>query len=328
MIIEEIPCIENANRNYDYPILYWLDKNELNSRSDYYPVNYNGKYIAINGLYCVDETKNTFIGAIEAKSTLFRYLNLLDEKVYSSEKYFILCVQQEDSYYWCENALLNNIPKNALRATLNHNICEYLYIGKDSHENIGSIVRSDNIIYTIRNIKRIDEVNVSILCLKASPTSLKNLCKLKIQSKLTTNRQIERLSLTLPNNLVYFLRYPSFISSGECLLKGEKLISTNHEGVLEISHENKIIHMSYANNNKCTLKQQAKILYDFVDSIWIFKNFVAINRFNNAFVFFIYFNFNNITLKSTHEDKLKFLLNNESQLILSKNTHILKQFNI
>lgn len=325
MIIEEIPCIEQTSRNYDYATIYWLDQIELNNQSDYYPLKYNDQYIAINGIYCEDETKNIFIGSIGYKSTIFRYVNLLDEKVYSSEKFYILCVKHKDSYYWSENVQLTNLPKNALRASLNHNICEYLYIGKDSHENIGSIVRSDNLIYTIQNIKRVDEDNVSILCLKASPTSLKNLCKLRIQLNLTTNHQVERLSPTLPNNLIYFLKYPSFISSGECLLKGEKLISTNNTGALEISHENKIIHMNY--DTKYKLKQ-VKILYDFVDSIWIYKNFVAINRFNNAFVFFIYFNSNNIKYESTLEDNLKFYLNNDSQLILSKNTHVLKQFNI
>jgi hypothetical protein len=97
----------------------------------------------------------------------------------------------------------------------------------------GKLSRSKRLLFIpFRNIE-IGCDCFDTLCLKASPASLKTLCRSVIRSGVKHSQtNIESPQLVLPKSLVEFLKYPLWLKTGEFLLKGEKLV--NKDGNVEV----------------------------------------------------------------------------------------------
>ena len=70
-----------------------------------------------------------------------------------------------------------------------------------------------------------------VLCMKPSPASLKILCRSHIRNLTRkSNENIELINknnsqLCLPNALINYLKYPTFITSDEYMFSDEKIVS-------------------------------------------------------------------------------------------------------
>lgn len=80
----------------------------------------------------------------------------------------------------------------------------------------------------------LDIKKYEILCLKPTPTSLKELCRLRVRvMSRHSNEIIERMNkdtsdlIYIPNVLIDYLKYPTYLTVGECLLKNEKIVSND-----------------------------------------------------------------------------------------------------
>lgn len=87
----------------------------------------------------------------------------------------------------------------------------------------------------VRNELEYTAHEYDVLCLRASPASLKILSRESI--RLLANRSNARLdslaaSHHLPHSLVDYVKYKSYIATGDCLLRGEKLVS--YDGAFEL----------------------------------------------------------------------------------------------
>ena len=107
------------------------------------------------------------------------------------------------------------------------------------------------------------------LCLKASPASLKELCRQVVRSSLNYSQaNIKSLNATdrpiVPLALVNFLKYPSHLRVGECLLCNEKLVSD--DDTIEIELDKSTGHMVIWRRNEAK-----QILAYNVDFVWLHR---------------------------------------------------------
>ena len=331
MIIES-PVVENFQRNISFPSIVWLEKSEyvdakVNGSLNLYPAFEFTKIlnekllIGKNVSYLTNSTKNVFIGYVNSENDDNLKIATNEKKVVLTKNYYILCFSDSSSFNWIET-INDKIPKYALRSCLNYNLFEYFYIGRtlDDKKYIGNICRSDGLLYICNEFNEAKSYsNFEILCLKPSPTSLKQLCSIYIRQVMSKNGFKESsLEKYLPKPLIDFLKYPSFLCNGECLLKNEKLVSENGLHELKLTENSKLEYFQIETEKK-------RILYDFVESIWINKYFSVINRYDNAFVYFLYLlDSNDINDKA--KDTLRLELTNNGQLILHQNGVTFKKY--
>lgn len=190
-------------------------------------------------------------------------LNLsYDLQVFKVESDFlILNISDPNAFYWARNKVENSfflfdsrIPKHAYKAALHKVESRYSYIGRVVPETnnqkrpkfyanswlmvdetvshtFGRVNETHKLLFTpLRDIE-IGHDLFEVLCLKPSPASLKTLCQLKIRECIDYSQEkIKSLysnSKLLPECLVNYLEYPSFLKSGQYLLMNEKLVDKN-----------------------------------------------------------------------------------------------------
>jgi hypothetical protein len=319
-MIVESPIVENYQRNLIFPDIFWLNKTEFidstKNEDKLYPyvsniISNEKLFIGKNILYLTNNTKNVFIGFISSNDNDIIKIATSDKKVIIHNDYHILSITDSNSFCWIEK---NNdlIPNYALRACLNYNLFEYFYIGRTFDKYLGNISRSDGLLYICNEINEAQSFDkYEILCLKPSPASLKQLSRILIRSIM--NKNVSILDGYLPKSLVDYIKYPSYISNGDCLLKNEKLVSENGVHELKITVDSKLVYQSF---------NKTRILYDFVDSIWTNRYFSVINRFDNAFVYFLYL----LSTDDINEEEIKLKLTDNGQLILHQGERTFKKY--
>jgi hypothetical protein len=155
---------------------------------------------------------------------------------------------------------IKEIPMFALRASVDKERCEYNYIGRTVEDEasrckrpkffsngwyhigdqvpqmFGKVKKSYKLLFAPTKTMELGFDQFETLCLKASPASLQELCRSAIRSNLNySQKKIKSLKARrlVPKSLVNFLKYPSFLTVGEYLLKTEKLVSDDDR--IEIS---------------------------------------------------------------------------------------------
>lgn len=336
MVLEESPIVENFNRNITFSKLTWLDNEEfLNCKQSSKPIYPNMEcnhstniyYIGKNILHLTNNAKNVFIGYVNNNNELKIGTN--DSKVIITQNYYVLKIDDCNSYGWVK-ANPNSIPKYALRACLNYNQFEHFYVGRnivnsqsqDNNVYVGTVYRSDDCLYVcdVKN-ELVKHDKFEILVMKPSPTTLKQLSRSCIRQILNDdNCKISKLINFIPNTLVSYLKYRSYLSNNECLLKNEKLVSNNGLHELILTSNSKLVYKDNSTKNR--------ILYDFVESIWVKKYYTVINRYDNAFVYFLYL-LNNDDYEKTSDNIdgiVKLELTNNAQLVLHQGNTTFKKY--
>lgn len=230
------------------------------------------------------------------------------------DQFLILSIEDKNSFEWISTQD-DQIPKYALRGCIDRFTNEYFYIGKPSFD-LNRELRVDYYDYVNWNRFRepipnyFGKVHVShkclylpfdklelrlnkydILCLKPSPASLKILSRTKLRELLkNSNENISRINKNksgrkyVPEMLVNFIKFPSSLSVGEYMMKGEKLVRDDDKFELVIEENGKLICKSLIKDKKSLSTEElteledtqvARIISYNVDSIWLHRFQVA-----------------------------------------------------
>lgn len=146
------------------------------------------------------------------------------------------------------------MPDNCLKLgveTLNQRI---LYIGRANFtKNINLIGHlagniEQQLIVPIEN-QMVQFKKFEILCLRPSPCSLKNLCRVLIRKLMRNdNLRIEKLRFLIPDNLIKFIKFSSELKINQQLKCGESLTSSNGKYSLYLDYNGRLIY--YINENR------------------------------------------------------------------------------
>lgn len=226
--------------------------------------------------------------------------------------FLVLSIEDPDSFEWIKT-IGDDIPKYALRGCIDINTNEYFYIGKTSQDTempeyyqnfvwnkfrestlpklFGKIHPTHKCFYAPFNKLELSFSTYDILCLKPSPANLKILARLEIRNIL--NHSNENMSLInrnksgrkyVPEGLVNFIKYPAYLTVGEYMLRGEKLVREDGKFEMLIESDGSLVTRSIIKNRDSLSKEELielenvqikrKIDYN-VSSIWLHRFQVA-----------------------------------------------------
>ena len=127
-----------------------------------------------------------------------------------------------------------------------------------------------------------------ILCLKPTPNKLSILCRELIRSLTkNSNKNIELINknsnglIYVPESLISFIKYPSYLASGEYMLKNEKVVREDGQFELVILNDGSLVIRSLVNVNVKNLSKERllelrdtqiqRIIKTNVNSIWLHR---------------------------------------------------------
>jgi hypothetical protein len=306
---KELPIVDGIGRNLSFQYIEWVKKETfetlLSTNIDIFPNIKNsknenifiGKYIPRQQYPQNSQLNNDLtqirsetIGQIEKDiNGLWKLVVLHDYGIYEIKSDFlVLSIHNPDSYTWIETEL-DKIPKYALKAAIDEQLLEFVYIGctvinylngyyyydgwnevtsyENTENSIGRFRINDKALHVVKNGLEVKYSTFKIFCLKPTPSTLKELCRISIRNYTkNTNVNIRVLNHYIPSILINYLKYPSCLNVGDYLLKGEKLISDDDKYELYIDHDNYLVCKNSITNSRLILYN-----HSFVDSIWLQK---------------------------------------------------------
>jgi hypothetical protein len=178
------------------------------------------------------------------------------------DNFLVLSIQDPNSFYWSSNIDLENeresssvfrfnrkeVASYALKVAVDQIDSKFIHIGRSSLEPrakrpryysngwylmddedepqvFGRIDRDYKLMFTPFRGLEVGHDHFETLCLRASPASLKTLCRSSIRATLNfSQRKIGQLREIVPSSLVEFLKYPAHLRVGEFMLSDEKLV--------------------------------------------------------------------------------------------------------
>lgn len=232
-----------------------------------------------------------------------------------NRNFLVLSIEDPASFQWITTKKAN-IPIYALRGCIDRQTNEYFYIGRTSFESespsfynngwheyenrskvpilFGKVHPGHQLMYAPFDGLELAYQTYDILCLNPSPTKLKNLCRWELRKLLShSNEKIEQINqnqnIYLPKSLLDFIKYPSYLTVGDFMLKGEKIVRKDGKFELTISDNGNLICQSIiknkeklSNNELSELEntQIKRIISYQVDSIWLLRFQVALYKLN------------------------------------------------
>ncbi|CAF0746278.1 unnamed protein product [Brachionus calyciflorus] len=233
------------------------------------------------------------------------------------KNFLVLSIEDPNSYQWITTNE-NKIPKYALRGCVDRVSNEYFYFGRTGFDSenpkyyqndwiayehptkvpnlFGKVHVGHSLMYVPYDNKELAYTIYDVLCIKPSPSRLKNLCRLELRNLLShSNERIERINqneskIFLPECLISFIKYPSYLSVGEYMLNGEKIIRKDGKFEMTIERDGKFVCKSIiANRDKLSQKdlidqedtQFKRIIAYGVHSVWLSRFQIVLYKLNN-----------------------------------------------
>ena len=215
-----------------------------------------------------------------------------------------------------------------MRAAIDNYSKEYFYIGRNSLESsakyyennqinrfnetisqlFGKVHVTHNCLYIPFNRYELIFSEYEILCMKPTSNSLKIIARDAVRCLLKySNENVELINknanglIYIPESLINFIKYPSYLTTGEYMLRNEKIVRDDGKFELVILNNGDLVISSILKNNESNnlnkkeldnLKdtQFKRIIYNSVNSIWLHKfHAIVYNRdyTNNKRVFIL-----------------------------------------
>jgi hypothetical protein len=238
------------------------------------------------------------------------------------QDFLVLCIDDPDSFKWVRTK--GGIPpKYSFKACIDRLTSEYFYVGKPNssdaqvkpeffsnmkwnkyNEDIpysvfGKVHVSHKCLYVPHNGIELSFSTFDILALKPSPSSLKILCRTRIR-ELLNNSQDKILEINksksgrkyVPEPLIKFIAFPSQLTVGEYMLRGEKIVRQDGHYELTLLKDGNLVCRSLitkqeekelALNNELIDRidhQITNTICSDVDSLWLHRFQVAIYKTN------------------------------------------------
>lgn len=207
-------------------------------------------------------------------------------------------------FYYIEN----QIPKYALRAAIDEFTREYFYVGRNRldakpkyYRNgvfefneplsnlFGKVHVTHSCLYAPLNDLELIFDDYEILCMRPTPNKLKIISR-ELVRKLAkySNEKIELINenanglVYVPNKLIDFIKYPSCLTSGEYMLRNEKIVRDDGKFELAVLNNGDLVIRSIIKSNEASKlnkqeltnlqdTQYQRIIYRSVNSIWLHK---------------------------------------------------------
>jgi hypothetical protein len=306
-------CVSCAESRLEFSKISWIQSNNFINSSRKNRVlerkfcpqnNVNNDLLVVGKIRTRFRAKNNqitdFIGKYNLTDKKF-YICGPDSLVYDFGFCSVLNIDKENSYKWVETNMkdVQDEKKYLLRVAYDSLRKSVQYVGTINRY-IGSINSIDFCLEASKNDNKTEKLkSYDILCLKPSPASLKQLCRLKIRKMCKKdNLRIKTFYRNFPN-LVDYLKYPNSLKCTQCLLKGDSIVSENSVYKLTLLENGDLVF--YINDNN--------------DFIFLYENVDCLN-FNE---FSLIVNFNDKTCKTfiTDFDDASIMNYTESKLIVS-----------
>jgi hypothetical protein len=143
----------------------------------------------------------------------------------------------------------------------------------------GKVHVSHKCLYAPFNKLELIFSDYEILCLKPSPNKLSILCRELIRSLAkNSNKNIELINknsnglIYVPDSLISFIKYPSYLASGEYMLKNEKIVREDGQFELVILNNGSLVIRSAVTNDIY------RVIVSSAESIFLHRNFIAFYR--------------------------------------------------
>jgi hypothetical protein len=311
---------ENYERRLYFSTIKWLNTNEFNSHLkrdiEITPNIRNDKNVSVFIGKTADQHET--IGVVSLNETNEWILSVIKMNTIIVMKHFYVMNIEDgsDSISWSKYSQ-QKLPFYAIGASIidTENYEEYAYIGKCNlkHQTkFGIKVKSKNDLMVPFQNNIIEIKDYDILCLKPSPAYLKTLCCLTIQKMNSfSNKNIENINLKqkcLPDSLIVLLKYPSYLTTGQCLLKGDKIVRNDGRFEMFIDKFGNLICQSLPieeNNELDGEKQMVKrIIKTGVNSIWLHNYKIVFSSHGD----------NRIKCCPVSSSKYKFFISSDSEI--------------
>jgi hypothetical protein len=258
-------CVISAKSHLEFPCLEWIKNDQISKEG-------LKKLLGIGKVRTrVNQVVTDFIGVYNIREN---YLNVIvdDQVVQLDGRCSLLSIDNKNQFEW-KSVANKCIPKYALRVSFDPIVKNSIFIGlsKGYIGTANSNSPKKQMLFT-KNGKKIDEtLSYEVLCLNPSPQKLKHLCRLAIRSILNfDNLLIQSLIKHLKSELVIYLKYPSYLKCGQCLLRGDLICSKNNQYKLVLTHNGKLLF--FIDNGKNYL-----FLYENVDSLQFHEFGLVVN---------------------------------------------------
>jgi hypothetical protein len=264
----------------------------------------------IGNVINVDEKKNKWCLRVTHDGEVY---DVLDD-------FLVLYINDPNSFFWSPNYTEKTyfkIPRYSLRGAIDKIDCKYSFIGRTYNEfetekrpkyysntwfnfdenmlqTFGKVNKAYRLLFAPYKNIELGFDNFEILCLKASPAPLKVLCRTAIRAHLDYSQKkikaLNSLTVRLPETLISYLKYPSFLKVGEYMLRDEKLVKEDddYELVIEKSTGNLICKSLNSDNRE-------RLLAYNIDFIWLHKFQTVFYNNINSTVFTAYSIYDNLS---------------------------------
>jgi hypothetical protein len=226
------------------------------------------------------------------------------------DDFLILNIEDPNAFFWrsnvdysksIENNFNNDLFKYALRAAVDNSKSEYIFIGRtfsdvlsasrpkyysggwynieSSAQCFGKITHNTGLLLAPYKNIELGFDRYQVLCLKATPAPLKILCRSAIRTYLNYSQEkiksINKYCLnSIPDSLISFLKYPSYLKVGEFLLINEKLVHEDDKYEIFIDENTRNLIAKYNSNSindeYASIDSQKIIAYN-VNNIWLHR---------------------------------------------------------
>lgn len=192
-------------------------------------------------------------------------------KVYEIyQNFMVLCFDSENLFEWKNCAVMRPFASqyypHPVGACVDRTSDDFAYIGRvidrpQIPNHFGQACMKDKEFNGVVDGAEFTSHEFEVLCLKPSPGKLKVQCREAIRALCDhSNERIDALVNELPRRLVDYLKYGSYVAVGDCLLRGEKLVSYDQSFELEIKKDSGMAYRPLKNGRE--LIKSARPVYD------------------------------------------------------------------
>jgi hypothetical protein len=269
-------CVHNSDPRLEFTRIDWVrSSNQFNENfkdAMYFPQSHNYNHIADHVEY-VARVRSHYSTINQIADSLGKYnpnkrtfYTCNNDKAIEFPACSVLKVKTPNSYEWVKTSSACLCKVNyPLRVCFNAVTNECLYAARTlgSNKCIGHVSSKTDFKLCVPNSKNdVDKYDTfEILCLKPTPTTLKNLCRIKLRLILDQdNFKIRQLTQLIDENAVEYIVHPHTLRFNQCLLKDQCIVSENGQYKLKLLKNGKLFYLINKSNDYI-------YLYDNVDCI-------------------------------------------------------------
>ena len=267
-------CVYNSNSKHVFHQIAWisigdfvkLDKTKNVQASYPHGVTDDGELAFIGKTRSILSSSNRITDQVGTVKRSTRKMEICHQnKVFDIQLFLVLGFEDMKNVFW-KPIHANKFPMFALKLGVDAIRQAIVYVGRCFDQNliyVGHLTGSSGGLVVPLDRKQQTFTNFQVLCMKASPASLRHLCRVRIRLQLNNeNIKADQLEHFFDKNLIKYIKFKSYLKWNEQLHAGECLISKNGVYKLSLERDGRLLY--YFNEERDYL-----FLYENVESLWL-----------------------------------------------------------